>query len=194
MHLDVNLWPQNTTWQTLREHALLADRLAFDTLWVWDHFYSISGDLHRPNLEGWQLQAAYAAITENVRIGCLVTASPIDTPRARKHGHDARQHLGRTRDPRYRRGVERPRAQRVRDRSRTPAERSNRFAEATKIIRQLVRKARHLSGKYYELVTPRSLSGRYKRGCDLIGGGENSAPSAPLRDTPICGTPSKAPT
>ncbi len=73
MHLDVNLWPQNTSWQALREHALLADRLGFDTLWVWDHFYSISGDLQRPNLEGWQLQAAYAAITKNVRIGCLVS-------------------------------------------------------------------------------------------------------------------------
>jgi len=73
MHLGINLWPQNTTWQSLREHALLADRLGFDSLWVWDHFYSINGDLHRPNLEGWQLQAAYAAITKNVRIGCLVS-------------------------------------------------------------------------------------------------------------------------
>jgi len=73
MDLGINLWPQNTTWQALREHALLADRLRFDSLWVWDHFYSINGDLHRPNLEGWQIQAAYAAITKNLRIGCLVS-------------------------------------------------------------------------------------------------------------------------
>src|SRR5258706_13806177 len=73
MDLGINLWPQNTTWQALREHALLADRLRFDSLWVWDHFYSINSDLHRQNLEGWQIQAAYAAITKNVRIGCLVS-------------------------------------------------------------------------------------------------------------------------
>src|SRR6266576_2502559 len=51
IHVGVNLWPQNATWETLRDHALLADRLGFDSLWVWDHFYSINGDLHRPNLE-----------------------------------------------------------------------------------------------------------------------------------------------
>jgi hypothetical protein len=73
IRLGVNLWPQNTTWPDLRKHALLADQHGFDSLWVWDHFYSINGDLHRPNLEGWQIQSAYAALTKNVRIGCLVT-------------------------------------------------------------------------------------------------------------------------
>src|SRR5256885_3646444 len=75
MHLGINLWPQNTTWQTLREHALLADRLGFDSLWVWDHFYSINGHLHRPNLEGWQLPAAHASPTRNVRIRSLLTGA-----------------------------------------------------------------------------------------------------------------------
>ena len=28
MHLGINLWPQNTTWEQLRKHALLADKLA----------------------------------------------------------------------------------------------------------------------------------------------------------------------
>ncbi|MDQ2913278.1 MAG: TIGR03560 family F420-dependent LLM class oxidoreductase [Chloroflexota bacterium] len=174
MHLDVNLWPQNTTWQTLREHALLADRLGFSTLWVWDHFYSISGDLHRPNLEGWQVQAAYAAITKNVRIGCLVSgithrhpavlanmATTLDNISGGRAilgigaAWNALEHNA------Y--GID----------LGTPSERSNRFAEAAKIIRQLVDGKRvTFSGKYYELVNAEVLVRPVqKRLPILIGGG-----------------------
>jgi F420-dependent oxidoreductase-like protein len=159
MHLGINLWPQNTTWQTLREHALLADRLGFDSLWVWDHFYSINGDLHRPNLEGWQLQAAYAAITRNVRIGCLVTgvthrhpavlanmATTLDNISGGRAilgigaAWNALEHNA------Y--GID----------LGTPAERSTRFAEAAKIIRKLVdgERVTH-AGTYYELVNAEVL-------------------------------------
>jgi F420-dependent oxidoreductase-like protein len=159
MHLGINLWPQNTTWQTLREHALLADRLGFDSLWVWDHFYSINGDLHRPNLEGWQLQAAYAAITQNVRIGCLVSgvthrhpavlanmATTLDNISGGRAilgigaAWNALEHNA------Y--GID----------LGTPGERSSRFAEAAKIIRKLVDGERvTYSGTYYELVNAEVL-------------------------------------
>lgn len=176
MHLDVNLWPQNTTWQALREHALLADRLGFDTLWVWDHFYSINGDLHRPNLEGWQLQAAYAAITKNVRIGCLVSgithrhpavlanmATTLDNISGGRAilgigaAWNALEHNA------Y--GID----------LGTPAERSTRFAEAAKIIRQLVDGKRvTFSGKYYELVNAEVLVRPVQRRLPIMigGGGE----------------------
>ena len=174
MRLGINLWPQNTTWQALREHALLADRLGFDSLWVWDHFYSINGDLHRPNLEGWQLQAAYAAITKNVRIGCLVSgithrhpavlanmATTLDNISGGRAilgigaAWNALEHNA------Y--GID----------LGTPAERSNRFAEATKIIRQLVDGKRvTFSGKYYELVNAEVLVRPVQERLPiLIGGG-----------------------
>jgi len=173
MHLDVNLWPQNTTWQSLREHALLADRLAFDTLWVWDHFYSINGDLHRPNLEGWQLQAAYAAITKNVRIGCLVSgithrhpavlanmATTLDNISGGRAilgigaAWNALEHNA------Y--GID----------LGTPAERSTRFAEAAKIIRQLVDGKRvTFSGKYYELVNAEVLVRPVQKRLPILIGG-----------------------
>ena len=139
IHLGVNLWPQNATWETLRDHTLLADRLGFDSVWVWDHFYSINGDLHRPNLEGWQIQAAYAAITKNVRIGCLVSgvthrhpavlanmATTLDNISGGRAilgigaAWNALEHNA------Y--GID----------LGTPRERSDRFYEATKIIRKLV--------------------------------------------------------
>src|SRR5438094_7945489 len=71
MQLGINLWPQNTTWQSLREHALLADRLGFDSLWVWDQFYSLHGDLHRPHPECRQPQPADPALTKEVPIRTL---------------------------------------------------------------------------------------------------------------------------
>jgi F420-dependent oxidoreductase-like protein len=174
MHLGINLWPQNTTWQTLREHALLADRLGFDSLWVWDHFYSINGDLHRPNLEGWQVQAAYAAITKNVRIGCLVSgithrhpavlanmATTLDNISGGRAilgigaAWNALEHNA------Y--GID----------LGTPAERSTRFAEGAKIIRKLVdgERVTH-SGTYYELVNAEVLMRPVqKRLPIMIGGG-----------------------
>ena len=179
MHLGINLWPQNTTWQQLREHALLADKLGFDSLWVWDHFYSINGDLHRPNLEGWQIQAAYAAITQRVRIGCLVSGVT--------HRHPAvLANMATTLD-----NISGGRAvlgigaawNALEHNSYgldlgTPGERSTRFAEAAKIIRQLVDGRRvTFSGKYYDLVNAEVLVRPIQpRLPILIGGGGSDGP------------------
>jgi F420-dependent oxidoreductase-like protein len=159
MHIGINLWPQNTTWQALREHALLVDRLGFDSLWVWDHFYSINGDLHRPNLEGWQLQAAYAAITKNVRIGCLVSGVTHRHPAVLANMATTLDNIS---DGRAILGV--GAAWNALEHNAygidlgTPGERSSRFAEAAKIIRQLVdgKRVTH-SGKYYELTNAEVL-------------------------------------
>jgi F420-dependent oxidoreductase-like protein len=174
MHLGINLWPQNTTWQTLREHALLADRLGFDSLWVWDHFYSINGDLHRPNLEGWQLQAAYAAITQRVRIGCLVSGVTHRHPAVLANMATTLDNISNGRailgigaawnaleHNAY--GID----------LGTPAERSTRLAEAAKIIRRLVDGERvTFSGAHYELVNAEVLVRPVQRRLPiLIGGG-----------------------
>src|SRR3989475_8631978 len=179
MQVGINLWPQNTTWQRLREHALLADRLAFDALWVWDHFYSINGDLHRPNLEGWQLQAAYAAITQRVRIGCLVSGVT--------HRHPAvLANMATTLD-----NISGGRAvlgigaawNALEHNSYgldlgTPGERSTRFAAAAKIIRQLGDGRRvTVSGKYYDLVNAEGLGRPVQPRLPILigGGGEQRA-------------------
>ena len=174
MHLGINLWPQNTTWPSMRERAVLADRLGFDSLWVWDHFYSIAGDTHRPNFEGWQIQAAYAAITQHVKIGCLVSsithrhpavlanmATTLDNISSGRAilgigaGWNALEHNA------Y--GID----------LGTPRERSDRFAEGAKIIRQLVDGKRvTFSGKYYELVNAEVLVRPVQQRLPiLIGGG-----------------------
>jgi F420-dependent oxidoreductase-like protein len=153
MRLGINLWPQNSSWPELKRHVLLADRLRFDSVWVWDHFYSINGDLHRPNLEGWQLQAAYAALTEHARIGCLVTGITHRHPAVLANMATTLDNISNGRailgigaawnaleHNAY--GID----------LGTPGERSRRFAEAAKIIRQLVDGKRvTFSGTYYEL-------------------------------------------
>lgn len=174
MRVGINLWPQNTTWPELRKHALLADQAGFDSLWVWDHFYSINGDLHRPNLEGWQIQAAYGAITEHVRIGCLVSGITHRHPAVLANMATTLDNISNGRailgigaawnaleHNAY--GID----------LGTPKERSDRFAEATKIIRKLVdgeRVTHH--GPYYDLegaeVLVRPIQ---KRLPILIGGG-----------------------
>ena len=174
MRLGINLWPQNTTWENLRRHALLVDRLGFDSLWVWDHFYSINGDLHRPNLEGWQLQAAYAALTEHVRIGCLVSGITHRHPAVLANMATTLDNLSNGRailgigaawnaleHNAY--GID----------LGTPGERSRRFAEAAKIIRQLIDGQRvTYSGTYYELNNAEVLVRPVqKRLPILIGGG-----------------------
>jgi alkanesulfonate monooxygenase SsuD/methylene tetrahydromethanopterin reductase-like flavin-dependent oxidoreductase (luciferase family) len=174
MRLGINLWPQNTTWEQLRKHALLADKLRFDSLWVWDHFYAINGDLHRPNLEGWQLQAAYAALTEHVRIGCLVSGITHRHPAVLANMATTLDNIS---NGRAILGIGAAWNQAEHTAYGldlgTPGERSTRFAEATKIIRQLVdgKRVTH-SGKYYELVNAEVLvRPMQKRLPILIGGG-----------------------
>ena len=174
MRLGINLWPQNTTWENLRRHVLVVDRLGFDSLWVWDHFYSINGDLHRPNLEGWQLQAAYAALTEHVRIGCLVSGITHRHPAVLANMATTLDNISNGRailgigaawnaleHNAY--GID----------LGTPGERSRRFAEAAKIIRQLIDGQRvTYSGTYYELNNAEVLVRPVqKRLPILIGGG-----------------------
>jgi F420-dependent oxidoreductase-like protein len=173
MDLGINLWPQNATWPRMRERALLADRLGFDSLWVWDHFYAINGDLHRPNFEGWQIQAAYAAITQHVKIGCLVSSITHRHPAVLANmattfdnisggrailgigaGWNALEHNA------Y--GID----------LGTPRERSDRFAEGAKIIRLLVDGKRvTFSGSYYELVNAEVLTRPLQKRLPILVGG-----------------------
>lgn len=83
MKLGLLLWNQDASWREVVDAARRADRLGYDSVWMWDHLYSIAGDgvdPYRPIFEGWTSISALAALTEHVRLGLLVGANPLRNP------------------------------------------------------------------------------------------------------------------
>ena len=68
-------WPEVVErWRRIEEQG-------FDTAWVSDHLCGVVGGNRRsPVMEGWALQAALAAATQRIRIGCLVAGNTYRHP------------------------------------------------------------------------------------------------------------------
>ncbi len=78
--VGIDLPPQHTTVAEYREAWLAADRLGVDSLWVWDHFFPLSGDPAGPHFEAWSLLAALGAQTQHAQVGTLVLAMSYRNP------------------------------------------------------------------------------------------------------------------
>jgi alkanesulfonate monooxygenase SsuD/methylene tetrahydromethanopterin reductase-like flavin-dependent oxidoreductase (luciferase family) len=73
-------WNQYTDWTALQDAGRAVDAAGFDTLWTWDHLYPIIGEWRGPILEGWLTLAAWAQVTERVRLGLMVGANTFREP------------------------------------------------------------------------------------------------------------------
>ena len=81
MRFAVKTRPEHQTWEELRDIWVAADEVPlFESIWNWDHFYPLTGDLHGPNFEGWTMLSAMAALTSRIRVGCQVTGMPYRHP------------------------------------------------------------------------------------------------------------------
>ena len=78
MRISVKLAP-TFSYGELERFWLAADRLGFDAVWNYDHFYGLVDDA-KPTLEGWTTRAAMAALTHNARVGCMVTGVTYRNP------------------------------------------------------------------------------------------------------------------
>jgi len=79
--LGIQIRPANTTWPDLREVALLAEEVEFDSIYTWDHLLPVADiDPSLPNFDGWQLLAAWGALTTRVRLGMLVSGNTLRQP------------------------------------------------------------------------------------------------------------------
>jgi alkanesulfonate monooxygenase SsuD/methylene tetrahydromethanopterin reductase-like flavin-dependent oxidoreductase (luciferase family) len=78
--LGIQLWAQNTDWDSYLEYARLVDELGYDHLWTWDHLVSAVGDPGKPVFEGYTTLAAWAMVTKRARLGLLVGCNTFRNP------------------------------------------------------------------------------------------------------------------
>jgi len=72
MDFGLHAGPQNCTFDELRHLWARADESGFHWISVWDHFYPAHTEAEGDCFEAVASHAALAALTRNVRVGCLV--------------------------------------------------------------------------------------------------------------------------
>jgi F420-dependent oxidoreductase-like protein len=80
MRFGLQLWSQQTDWQSWRDSALAAEAAGWDSVWTWDHLMAIFGSWEQPIFEGWMTLAGIAPLTSRLRLGLMVGANTFRNP------------------------------------------------------------------------------------------------------------------
>ncbi len=73
-------WDPLDAWRRTTEIARQADRLGFESIWVFDHFQTVPKPTDEITFESFTSLAALAALTERVRLGHIVICTAFRNP------------------------------------------------------------------------------------------------------------------
>jgi F420-dependent oxidoreductase-like protein len=84
--IGLQVWASSVSWPDLMAAGRTIDALPFETLWSNDHFVpalgqeSVVGRVDGPIFEGWSVLSGWAAATERIHLGCLVSSVSYRNP------------------------------------------------------------------------------------------------------------------